>query len=425
MAKHHLNALTVFNVKGWDLARGLQAGIGYCVPLLLAEWFKLPQLSWIGIIAFFSALTDPQWPPRSRFFTLIFFTLGSALGSYIAVFLNPYPWPAALFAFIFCTFAILTRVWGSSAGAAGNLAAIILLIALGLSNQSYFHSGTAIAALSLAGGLWALVLAFTVGHKSSKGAISTALANVFRAEAAFLRNILGHSVPLQRGAVRDAIERARAVLVAAPPGWGTKLQTQRFTLMLSAAERAMTAFLAIRHLLQERKEEDLPSSALNTMAEQLDAIADAIMIGSNIDKNISTPLGPAIAEEIAEPIANAVRNGAAWIDAAGEYLVSTSPTDASAIPELGASRTNYFGELRNNLTFASLSFRHALRFAVTAAALTLVTKLLQLDYGYWITLTAVIVLQAYPSATWQRAAQRVGGEHRRRHYCSCRTFCVA
>jgi uncharacterized membrane protein YccC len=28
--------------------------------------------------------------------------------------------------------------------------------------------------------------------------------------------------------------------------------------------------------------------------------------------------------------------------------------------------------------------------------------------GYWITITAVIILQAYPSATWQRAIQRVG-----------------
>jgi uncharacterized membrane protein YccC len=37
------------------------------------------------------------------------------------------------------------------------------------------------------------------------------------------------------------------------------------------------------------------------------------------------------------------------------------------------------------------------------------TNGLHLDRGYWITLSAVIILQAYSSATWQRAIQRVAG----------------
>ena len=39
----------------------------------------------------------------------------------------------------------------------------------------------------------------------------------------------------------------------------------------------------------------------------------------------------------------------------------------------------------------------------------MLTKGLRIEMGYWITITAVIILQAYPSATWQRAIQRVGG----------------
>jgi uncharacterized membrane protein YccC len=66
-------------------------------------------------------------------------------------------------------------------------------------------------------------------------------------------------------------------------------------------------------------------------------------------------------------------------------------------------------QIRDNLTAGSLSLRHAVRFALTGAVLTMLTKGLRIEMGYWITITAVIILQAYPSATWQRAIQRVGG----------------
>jgi uncharacterized membrane protein YccC len=66
-------------------------------------------------------------------------------------------------------------------------------------------------------------------------------------------------------------------------------------------------------------------------------------------------------------------------------------------------------QLRDNLTAGSLSLRHAVRFALTGSALTMLTKGLRIEMGYWVTITAVIILQAYPSATWQRAIQRVGG----------------
>ena len=49
------------------------------------------------------------------------------------------------------------------------------------------------------------------------------------------------------------------------------------------------------------------------------------------------------------------------------------------------------------------------RFALTGAALTMLTKGLRIEMGYWIATTAVMILQAYPSATWQSAIQRVGG----------------
>ena len=126
-----------------------------------------------------------------------------------------------------------------------------------------------------------------------------------------------------------------------------------------------------------------------------------------------------------------------WIEAAQDHVANNAPrlTSAavhSAVPNAGPGGglaatlipdepSGWLEQLRANLTIELLSFRHAARFAVTAAGLTMLTKSLHLDMGYWITLTAVIIMQAYPSATWQRAVQRVGGTllggaHRQRRH---------
>jgi uncharacterized membrane protein YccC len=65
--------------------------------------------------------------------------------------------------------------------------------------------------------------------------------------------------------------------------------------------------------------------------------------------------------------------------------------------------------LRGNLNFRSVTFRHALRVGVTAAAATALAHLLGVQRGYWITLTALIVLQPSAGATWVKGMQRIGG----------------
>jgi uncharacterized membrane protein YccC len=65
--------------------------------------------------------------------------------------------------------------------------------------------------------------------------------------------------------------------------------------------------------------------------------------------------------------------------------------------------------LRENLSADSLVLQHALRVGITAAAATALSTTLGLQHGYWITLTAVVVLQPYMGATVQRGLQRVVG----------------
>ena len=98
-----------------------------------------------------------------------------------------------------------------------------------------------------------------------------------------------------------------------------------------------------------------------------------------------------------------------WLSAAAEHLdgvaPDTPPPDALTLPD----SPSLFASLRDNLTFDSLSFRHATRLAVTGATLVLLTNGLDIERGYWLTLSAVAVLQVYPSATWTRALERSAG----------------
>jgi uncharacterized membrane protein YccC len=65
--------------------------------------------------------------------------------------------------------------------------------------------------------------------------------------------------------------------------------------------------------------------------------------------------------------------------------------------------------LRASLTMDSLAMRHALRVAIVTAVAVLVTRLLDLPRGYWVTLTVIIILQPYAGATLLKGLQRVLG----------------
>jgi uncharacterized membrane protein YccC len=411
----HARARVRFDLGGWSLRRGLIAALACCVPLLAAEWTGQASLSFAALIGFWVSLVDPGWPPRARLLAIGGYVVATAIGCFVAALLGPFVWASGAFALIWCTAAILTRVWGNTSGSAGNLSALAVIIALGDSHSSSLESAVMIAAATLGGGLWGLVLALSIGRRRPDAALRGALAAVFRTEAAFVRDLLreasadatAHQTPHQhRGAVRDAIENARRMLVAARrEALGDGALLRRLSLMLGDAEQVLRALLALRETLEGETLGARARSVLSSLATRLDDLSAALAAG-----NAAAPLSNGHMQIEAPPeIALNLHHAMAWTEAARGHLAG--PAD-SALPGQAIIEDEPIGwlaQLRNNLTFDSLSMRHALRFGLTAAGLTMLTKALALPMGYWITLTATIILQAYPSATWQRAIERVGG----------------
>jgi uncharacterized membrane protein YccC len=66
-------------------------------------------------------------------------------------------------------------------------------------------------------------------------------------------------------------------------------------------------------------------------------------------------------------------------------------------------------EIRNNLSFQSSSFRHALRLAAASVLAALIASAFHVTRGYWIPMTVVVVLKPNFGGTFHRAIQRITG----------------
>ncbi|BBD65520.1 hypothetical protein NIES4072_08050 [Nostoc commune NIES-4072] len=91
----------------------------------------------------------------------------------------------------------------------------------------------------------------------------------------------------------------------------------------------------------------------------------------------------------------------------GKQRNSIAQRDIS--PPAQPERSTIIDTLRNNFTFDSVLFRHALRLALITTFAELIASLFQLPRGYWITLTALVALKPNFGGTSQTTVQRVVG----------------
>ncbi|MEH2154229.1 FUSC family protein [Nostoc sp.] len=91
----------------------------------------------------------------------------------------------------------------------------------------------------------------------------------------------------------------------------------------------------------------------------------------------------------------------------GKQRNSIAQRDIS--PPAQPERSTIIDTLRNNFTFDSVLFRHALRLALITTLAELLASVFQLPRGYWITLTALVALKPNFGGTSQTTVQRVIG----------------
>ena len=402
---------TPLNTGAWSLGAGIRSAIAVCIPLVLAEWLDQSGLSWAAIVALWICLVDPGGPTLVRVRLLGWFSVFSVISCVLGALLRPHLWLSAVIALLWCTATCLIRVWGTNAANAGTLLAINFLIVLGLAQAADLHAALIFGGWSAAGAIWALLIVLVLWRQRPYAPARAAMAAVFEALGTYAGALPAlraggadaPSGPL-RAACRNALEAARSVLITMQRDRsGQSVRGQHLVLMLADAERCFAVLLAIDELLAHAEHGPVPNAALTGIGSGLSGIAVALRTRSLAAHLPDLPRNPE--GEIGRLLARAAQ----WMSAAAEHMGGITP-DTPPPPSLTPpANPGLLAPLRDHLSFNSLAFRHSARLAVTGTVLVLLTNGLDIERGYWLTLTAVAVLQVYPSATWTRALERTGG----------------
>jgi uncharacterized membrane protein YccC len=430
-----------------SFAAGLRAATACAVPVLIAEVTGHNELSWIAIVAFWGCLADSGGAWRTRVAAMGGFTALAACGCLAALSAAGSIWLAVPLAFAWSFAASLARIFGNAAAGVGSLLVVLVIVCLGTPSASVTEM-TERTAMTLVGGGWAMLLVLVIWRLYPYGPARRSIGECWQAVADYA-DALGHLhrgtaadhdwatvTRKRRAAARDAIEAAREVLAEGRRRRISESQRGALLLVLLAAvDQVFEALVGLSETLEG-------ASGASRLAAQrpvrlmLHRIAQAsAALGTNISKGrspIAVPMSATLARvsrRLTQGRADAPESGGAYHHAADlldrivQYLAIAAqvadgvrPGDriteltGRAEPEVDAvPRPPIWAVIRANLSLTSLHCRHALRIAVAAAISIWLADFFAIERGYWIGITAVVIVQPFLASTWQRAFERVIG----------------
>ncbi|MFT8243890.1 FUSC family protein [Roseomonas sp. BN140053] len=415
---------------GIRVAEGVRAALACAVVILFNEWLQWPSLNQMALAAYFTCLCDIGGPIRTRLPALLSFTLLGALvwagfGLLRGMAGLPAVVPLACLGIVLCSFA---RVWGAAATAVGNILAIVLILALDVPLRP--AEALEIGGTFVAGGLWATLLALVIWRLHPYRPARAAVAEIWRRMAGLvtdLRDLLARSdvgpaeweahARAHRRAVREEIEFARTLVMDLVSLRGRlSLRGSQALLRLEAADQLFGTLIALSELLENAEppaRRQAAAALLRRLRPTLTVLShatltDQVLAPERMERSVrelveSCRDDPALFR-LAEAIADRLRIVAKLSTPGGYAPGGPLPGDAGQ-----PWQQRLLGPLRANLSWNSAMLRHALRTGAVAAPALAATLIWENPFGHWLTITAVLTLQPFYAATWQRALERVGG----------------
>jgi uncharacterized membrane protein YccC len=419
-----------------SLAAGIRAATACAVPVLIAQVTHHHEFSWVAIVAFWGCLSDSGGAWRTRVTAMASFTGLATIGCLIALLTGGTIWLAVPFIFIWSFGASLARIYGNAAAVVGPLLIAESIVCLGTPASS-FHEALERTAMTSAGGLWAMLLVLVIWRLYPYGPARRAVSGCWRAVAAYAEALgrLYRGDAADRDWSRVTIERRTAARVAIEAGReilagerqrraGESRRGGLLLVLLADADQVFEALIALSGMLESGQGGPSVLRArqlmLHRIARAAALLATSLSQGrkpppirllasmSRIERRSQTVPDPAAAlfRRIADHITVALEmvGGLRQAERLSELATRAAP-EAAAVGE----RPAIWPLLRANLAFKSLSCRHALRLAIVAAVSIWLADYFAIQRGYWIGLTAVVIVQPFLASTWQRALERVAG----------------
>lgn len=399
-------------------AGGVRAAIATVVPLLFAGLLPGGGASWMSLAGLNGALIDRGGPYRTRAVTMSALGVASAIVMFAGSLVGGHLALAAIVTFAIAIACGLARAWTDVGPGFGVTILVTYAIAVALPADSV-SAALLRAAFIAAGALWAMFIALLLWPIRPYRPVRLRVAECYRATARYLAAAVSDvdTVTLRPYvvAVRAAIEAARTSLAVLRRGRGS--ETKRGEKLLVLHEIADQMFV---HLIALFEESDAIApearlvlvTALDDVGATAREIADAIEAETSVARiavawngDAMRPVSPALAELI-DRLADYATAAASIIAALkGDSPIAVANNiDVSEPP----SEPVLFS-LRAVIRPSSVVLHHALRVALVTTIAVLIGEVLKLNHGYWITLTAIVILQPYAATTRQKALQRVGG----------------
>jgi uncharacterized membrane protein YccC len=423
-------------------AAGLRAAIATVAPLILSHLLTLGGGTWMSLAGFTGALADKGGPYRTRAATLGALVLAGALVVMLGTFGGTDPALAVPLSFAVAVACSLGRAYGNAGASVGLSAISIYVIALGYPPEA----GTSVAAAALAragfiviGGAWTMLVALVLWPLRPYRPVRLAVAAAYRALADYADEVAAASRSGENSTnpprVRAALETARAALATVRRGRpGESGRGERLVVLGETADQLLGHLLGLSDVAESTPVDARDPAAQTALAEATDAFADtARAIADGIEaEDKALPIsvtwqGDALrarlsALDAAEEARLHYQQAAGLLDRLAQYAgvaatIVAGLNSGAPIPSLERAKEiedpesapTWLAPLRAVLSWDSVVLRFALRVGIVTAAAVALTAALDLKRGYWITITAVMILQPYTGTTSVRAVQRVLG----------------
>ncbi|NID03800.1 FUSC family protein [Luteibacter jiangsuensis] len=383
------------------------------LPLALGLMWGYPQVG-IGIAAgaLDTMFSDQPGPYQQRLSRLFLAALAAGAASLVGFSIGNLVLPMSVACAICGFFGGLLVVFGPDIARVGMTSMLLLVItaATPTSLAGAFAGG----GLIFAGGM--LLAAFSVAEWPLQRyrPERMALATVYRGLAALARK---QHHDAEAPALTDAMDALQSTLLGRHHARGRAMEA--FRVLLELAERIRLELIAMEVL--ETARDGMGEMFRNDAARVLAATADALDAAEPPQRaeralatlqaseralragGSPTELGAHI-HALSGQLAAAVRN-TNWAGSRGELRAQRAET---ALPETLRS-ASALSTLRANLTPHSVAFRHAVRCAVVLTLAFAVSRYFSLPHGYWLPMTAAIVLRPDFAATFNFGLLRVVG----------------
>ena len=411
---HAIESLTVIKRPDvpWQVVLRNTAAVILPLGIGLATGYTEVGLA-IGAGALDTMFSDQPGPYRQRMRQLLLASLAAGLASLCGFLIGGQLLPILLATAACGFFGGLLVVFGTDTARVGMTSMILLVI-------------TASTPTSLVGALSGAVLIFSGGLLLTLFSLAAwpwqrylperhALAHVYAGLAALARQQAHDDAEVP--ALTEAMTTLQQTLLGRHRAHGRAMEA--FGVLLELAERIRLELTAMAELhanpsihamfrddaarvlaaIAEALEQAEPPEQAGRALQTLQATEHALLDGRDSSNSLTAHI-----HALSGQLAAAVRN-ADWAGSRGELRASAAET---RLPQALRSSSTW-ATLHASLTPRSVAFRHALRMAVCLSAALWISRLLQLPHGYWLPMTAAIVLRPDFAATFNFGLLRVLG----------------